>query len=78
MPVCVQPTTKTKSPQCSFANCESKKIKFGEIEQLHEEIFASKEFPIQLCIWSMVGRELTEKRTVMLLSNVSPPLTFAT
>ena len=45
MPVCVQPTTKTKSPQCSFANCESKKTKFGEIERLHEEIFASKAFP---------------------------------
>ena len=45
MPVCVQPTTKTKSTYCSFSNCESKKNKFGEIEQLHEEIFASKEFP---------------------------------
>ena len=44
MPVCVQPTKKMKSKYCLFAGCESGKEKFGIINQLYEQPFASKEF----------------------------------
>ena len=44
MPVCIQSTTKTMSKYCLFADCESGK-KFGMIEHLHKQPFASKEFP---------------------------------
>ena len=45
MPVCVAPTTKTKSKYCLFASCESGKKRFGIIEQLYRQPFVSKEFP---------------------------------
>ena len=38
-------STNDKNEEPLVFICESKKNKFGEIEQLHEEIFASKEFP---------------------------------
>ena len=65
MPVSIQSTTKTMSKYCLFAGCESGK-KFGMIEHLHKQPFASKEFPWPALneeqydhVWSVVGRKIS-------------------
>ena len=76
----VQPTKMTKSI-VFLASCESGKKKFGMIEQLYKQPFASKEFPwtalhvfkverfeFTFGLWS--AENLTEKRTFILLSHV--------
>ena len=76
----VQPTIITKSI-VFLASCESGKKKFGMIEQLYKQPFASKEFPwtalhvfkverfeFTFGLWS--AENLTEKRTFILLSHV--------
>ena len=76
----VQPTIITKSI-VYLASCESGKKKFGMIEQLYKQPFASKEFPwtalhvfkverfkFTFGLWS--AENLTEKRTFILLSHV--------
>ena len=72
MPVHVQPTTKMKSKYCLFAGCESGKEKFGIIDQLYDQPFASKEFSwtvlsefkevqFNFMFRSMMGRQFERK-----------------
>ena len=74
-------TNKNNKKYCFLASCESGKKKFGMIEQLYKQPFASKEFPwtalhvfkvewfdFPFGLWS--AENLTEKRTFILLSHV--------